>query len=503
MKTSIPICLFPLVVTGIVASAVPADRDFVSAESRNALVAAIDERLAAPEFSNTHWGVLFESLEDGEVWYAKNADRNFIPASNQKIPTAAAALLSLGPDFVYKTPLVHTGRIEGSVLDGDLVVFGTGDPTLYERFHQDSRDVFREWAGILRDMGVERITGDIIGDDSAWEGRHVGAGWPHNSLTPWYYAEYGPLQFNENYVDLRFYPPETVDGDLEIVPNVDSDYFTLVDEIEVVEEGRNSIGMNRPVLSNTITLSGTVVAGSSPFERTPTITNPTLFYVTVLKEVLEAEGIAVDGNPVDCDNIEGWSHQPDEFPRLATHVSPPLKEIVRLLMKRSQNMYAETLVLTMGWKENGFGTFAGGRSVVGEQLEPFGLDPGEFRFSDGSGLSRHNLISPAAINRINRGMWDSDLREVWLDSFPLAGADGTLGRRMRGTAMEGNVRAKTGTLSAVRALSGYLTSADGEKLLFSIIANGHLTGPRAVDSLVEAVLDQVATFETRPDTAGN
>lgn len=480
---------------GTFASVLPA-----SAENVSELGTRIDERLNDPELAESHWGVLIESVETGEVWYERNADRLFVPASNQKILVAAASYRSLGPDFAFTTTVRHTGEIDDGVLQGDLVVVGNGDPTIYDRFFSHSHDVFKGWARELKEKGVRRITGNIVGDDNAWEDRHFGRGWPMDEITPWYYAEYGPLTFNENYVDLQFIPPSTVDGDLVIEPNVESSYFTLINEVEVVDAGRNRISMDRPLFSNTITVSGTVVAGSRPFEETPTITNPTLFYVTALKEVLASEGIEVEGDPVDCDDLATWKEQ--DLPVLITHLSPPLREIVPLFMKRSQNMNGENLVHAMGWQAEGFGSFEAGRRVVQEELAAFGIDPDGFRFADGSGLSRYNHISPRQIVAINRGMYQSDLRELWLDSMAVAGVDGTLRRISDDSPLANNVRGKTGTLSHVRSLSGFVTTADGEQLLFSILNNGSLRGSSAVDAVSHDVLEMIATFRAEADVAG-
>jgi len=493
MKTKLHLaaCIFSAIAAFAVA--VPASPAF--ANSREELIQRVDERLDDSDFDESLWGVLIESLETGEVLYERNADRLFVPASNQKILTSAAAYRSLGPDFTFTTRVHHTGRIEGGTLRGDLVVWGNGDPTIYNRFYSHSREVFERWAAELKQRGVRRIEGNIVGDDNAWEDKHVGSGWPQDEITPWYYAEFGPLQFNENYVDLRFVPPARADGELVIRPNVESGYFTLVNEVEVVERGSNNISMNRPMHSNVITLSGTVVAGSAPFERTPTITNPTLFYVTALKESLEAAGIVVTGRAVDIDDLEDWNHTTENLPLLITLQSPPLSEIIPAFMKRSQNMYGESLVYAMGWNETGHGTFAAGRRVVQRELADFGIDSNRFRFSDGSGLSRYNHISPRMINAINRGMYESDLRDLWLESQAVAGQDGTL-RNLRSDVLQNaDLRAKTGTLFAVRALSGFITTAGDERLLFSIINNGSLRGSRAVDAVVHEVLEMVAEHE--------
>lgn len=485
------------IAAAILTAAAPAVAAPATSAERAAVVAQLQEIFADKELAHAHWGVLVESLDSGEVWMEINADRMFMPASNQKIPTAAAAILTLGPDFRFETHLTHSGTVADGVLDGDLIVFGNGDPTLYNRLMSDPREVFRKWAGVLKAKGVTRVTGRVIGDDNAWDDTHTGSGWPLRGLSAWYYAEYGPLQLNENYVDIRIIPPADASGTVTLEPNLPSNYYTLENNVLVSADGRTSVWSSRENGSNVIRVGGTVAAGARPVEESPTITNPTLWYVTVLRETLVAEGIAVEGEPVDCDTISGWRHTPADFTLMDTHQSRPLSDIVKGLMKRSQNVYAETMVYTMGWKRNGLGTFAGGREAVREALAQLGVAPSDFQFSDGSGLSRSNYISPRALTRINKGMYNGPHRDLWLDVMPIAGVDGTLRSRMKGTAAEGNVRAKTGFIGNVRGLSGFVTTAAGEKLVFSTLCNGYLSGQSSVDRVVDSALVVLASYDHR------
>jgi len=463
---------------------------------RAALVARIKEVFGDPRFANAHWGVMIKSLKTGEVWYEQNANKMFNPASNQKIPTTAAALLGLGPTFRYVTTVAHTGTITDGVLKGDLVVFGQGDPTFYTRWLPDSRDHFRAWARDLKARGITRIDGNVLGDDNAWDDVHTGNGWPLRDMTPWYYAEYGALQFNENYIDLKIIPPATLDGTVTIQPNVPSSYFTIVPNIKVVESGGNNIDLERDLLTNTIHVTGQVRAGSPAFEETPTITNPTLFFVTVLHEVLREEGIEVTGQPIDADDREGWKVGIGDCTMLIAHESPPMDEILAGLFKRSQNMYAESMPYTLAWKRTGKGTFSGGRKAVQEILQQeLGVSPDGYQFSDGSGLSRQNYITPATIIAINEGMRKHALWPVWYKVQSIAGVDGTLRNRMKDTKAANNVRGKTGTISNVRALSGYVTTAAGEELAFSFIVNGHMQNSAATDSVTDTAAVLLAEYE--------
>jgi serine-type D-Ala-D-Ala carboxypeptidase/endopeptidase (penicillin-binding protein 4) len=454
----------------------------------------IDEKFQDSLFAHAHWGVLIESLNSGEIWYEQNADKMFMPASNEKIPTSASALMTLGPDFTFETKLYYTGEIIDSVLNGDLIVKGNGDPTSYTRFFDDPRVPFFSWADTLLKMRLKQINGNIIGDDNNFDDNRYGAGWTLSGLPHWWSAEVGALQFNENYVDLQIIQPATLEDSVKIIPNVESDYFSIINNTVTVDTGRTRIYFDRAYGTNQIIVSGNVHIGNDTLERTPSIWNPTLFYTTVLKETFESKGINVKGKSLDCDDIPMWDFQPLGNDLILTHVSPPLKDILKFLMKKSQNMYAETMVRTMGLMNSGTGSFYEGKKVVERVLENFGIEPDTYSYADGSGLSRYNFISPRQIVKILKGMKNSEHWETWKGLQPIAGVDGTLKRRMKGTKAEGNVRAKTGTISNVRGLSGYLTTADGEEIVFSFLVNGHLLSSRDTELITDSVLEFIAEY---------
>ncbi len=419
-----------------------------------------------------------------------------MPASNQKILTSAAALMTLGPDFKFVTRVFRNGSVTDGVLQGDLIVQGQGDPTFYTKFYNDSTDPFRNWAKKLSDAGIKRIEGRVIGDDDHFEDASFGHGWSLNYLDTWYAVETGALQFNENYLDLRIAPPATANGKVEITPNVASNYYQIVDQTRLSATEPNSVRISRPFGSNVITVSGVVKAGTPPFERSPSIGNPTLFFATVLREVLISEGIQVTGEAVDCDTLENWSFRPENSTLLVSHDSPPLSEILRGLMKRSQNLYAETLVKTLGLESTGLGSFAAGKAVVQDRLEEMGIDSATYAFMDGSGLTRYNFVSPRQLVTILEHMRESEHGKLWKSLLPIGGVDGTLRNRMKGTAAAGKVLAKTGTISNVRCLSGYVTTADGEELVFSFMLNGHLLSSRNADAVTDKVLSLLAEYSS-------
>lgn len=455
----------------------------------------IQERFDDSIFAHAHWGVLIKSLKTGETWYKRNSEKMFMPASNEKISTAAAALVTLGPDFTFETYLNYEGEIKDSILEGNLVVYGNGDPTLYTRLSSDPLVLFKSWAVKLTSMGIKKITGNIIGDDNAFEDYPYGYGWTYDDLDAWYSAEVGPLQLNENCVDLKIIPPATVADKLSIVPNLSSGYYKIEDATTIGDTGRTNVNVNRAFGTNTIKISGYVKAGTKEFEETPSLHNPTLFYVTVLKEELERNRIKVLGEPKDCDDIPDWKNSLHNLSLIDKNNSLPFKDILAGLMKPSQNLYAETFTRLLGYKKTGIGSFRQGSKVVEDILKQFGVQPGTYAYKDGSGLSRYNYTSPEILVKILEGMRNHPYWNDWYNSMPIAGVDGTLRNRMKGTPAEGNVHAKTGTISNVRGLSGYITTLGGEELVFSFIVNGHLRSSYETEMITDDVLKMLSEFK--------
>jgi D-alanyl-D-alanine carboxypeptidase/D-alanyl-D-alanine-endopeptidase (penicillin-binding protein 4) len=444
-------------------------------------------------FQHANWGVLIRSLESGETVYSRNAERLFIPASNVKIVTAAAALQTLGPEYTYRTTISTFGPIQNGVLEGALVVTGTGDPTISSRFFTDSRDVFRAWADSLRVHGISRVAGGIVAVDTAFAGPTLGTGWMWDDLMGGSAAPFGALQFNENVIRIDLYPSSLVLQPAIVVLTPPTQSIRVINNTRTMAEGSSpALRIERDDLAAGIVVQGEVPIDVEEVRRTVAVESPSDYFVTVLRETLRDAGIAVEGPATNMSELEQFDPTVANAIPLFVHQSPPLREILIGMMKPSQNMIAETLLLTIGRELRGESTADGGTAVVDSLLTVWQISPKEHRMEDGSGLSRYDLASPALLVGILETMDRSGLRDDWLASLPIAGRDGTLEDRMRDPPLLDQVRAKTGTLSNVRSLSGYLTDQRGDRFVFSIIANNHLVGSAEVDRVAEAALYRIA-----------
>jgi D-alanyl-D-alanine carboxypeptidase/D-alanyl-D-alanine-endopeptidase (penicillin-binding protein 4) len=459
------------------------------------IAAALDSIFNDTAFASAHWGVLVRSLESGRTTYARNAGRMFVPASNMKIVTAAGALEALGPDYRYVTRIAAAGSVREGVLHGDLIVFGGGDPTISERFHGDVRTVFRAWADSLRAHGVRRITGAVIGNDDVFDDVPLGRGWAWDDLPDSYSAEVSGLQLNEGFVTVRVAPgPEraaavtTRPVSDEWVPVIGNVWMAHADSAPRVTVGRAD------------TLSGVAVSGVLPADTTVeeevAVRNNTRFFAAVLRQALLEAGIGVGGQSLDADDDPARG-KPASSTVLFNHTSPPMRDILAAFLKPSQNQIGEILLKTVGRELRGQGTARAGVAAIDSMAAAWGLPRRLLAQADGSGLSRYNLVAPEFLAALLEREARSPHFAVFDQALPVAGRDGTLAARMRGTPAEANVRAKTGTLSGVRALSGYFTTAAGERMVFSMIVNHHTLSARDADRVAEAALMRLIALDRR------
>jgi D-alanyl-D-alanine carboxypeptidase/D-alanyl-D-alanine-endopeptidase (penicillin-binding protein 4) len=445
------------------------------------------------------WAVLVQSLASGETVYAANAAKLVMPASNMKIVTLAAAAERLGWDYTYETTLVTAAPVVNGILKGDLVIVGTGDPTIGGRGGSATR-VFEDWADRLRAAGVTGITGRIVADARAFGQETLGAGWAWDYLGSGYAAGVSALQFNESVADVVIKAGMSAGQPAVIEVRPIESGLILDPRVTTSAGGDADIEIFRLAGSNRLVVRGTVPVGAKDVVRSATVDRPALYFARILREVLIARGIRVGGVAAEYEEV--YAVPPTEPTRvLLSHQSAPLSEIARVLMKASQNQYAETLLRTLGAR-SGTGTPEAGRAMVQDVLDGWGIPRDAYAQADGSGLSRYNYVCVETLVTILRQMYtDPRHKDRFLAALSVGGEDGTISRRFVGTAAAGNVRAKTGSIANVRALSGYVTSADGEPLVFSIIANNFTAPQSAIDAATDEAVVRLATFVRKASDA--
>jgi D-alanyl-D-alanine carboxypeptidase/D-alanyl-D-alanine-endopeptidase (penicillin-binding protein 4) len=463
----------------------------------------IDSLLDSPALEHASVAIHIESLADGRVIYSRQADARMIPASALKIVTAAVAAERLGWAHRFETRLEADGPVVDGMLHGNLVVVGEGDPTITA---QDllTAPLFEEWAEALRAAGIRHVRGRLIGDDTAYDDEPFGAGWAWDYVTATYAAPSGALSYNENLAALRVSPGAAPGQAARLHMAPPGHGLAIRNDVTTVAAGAApSLTLDRLPGSATLTVRGQVPAGGPDLVRATTVANPTAFFVDGLRVALESRGIGVESGGVDIDDLPDGGPRPSARRVLARRLSPPLSAIVAQMMKVSQNFYAEMLIKAIGRTAvdaDGVGSTERGRQVIRQTLAGWAMPIDALVMYDGSGLSRYNYASARLLVDVLRRMWeDGTHRGPFASALPVAGHDGTLGARMT-NALRRRVQAKTGTISNVRSLAGYAETSQGEKLVFTMIAN-HFVAPNAgIDSVMEAVLEQVISDST--GTAG-
>lgn len=456
----------------------------------------MDDIFNDPNFSNAHWGVLIQSLETGEYFYKRNENKLFMPASNLKLFTSSAGLVLLGDDYKFTTNIYKRGRMDGSTLIGDIIVQGRGDPAISGRFYQnDVLKVFNDWADSLLELGIDEITGNIIGDDNEFDDQGLGEGWEWDYESHWYAAQSSAISFNDNCIDIVV-TADALTEQSRIDINPYTKYAVIVNKVSVVKnDSVTSIDVYRERGTNVVTVFGTIRKSDS-LKTYVTVNNPTQYTMVVLKEVLESKGIVVGGFPLDVDDIP-LPIDYNEISKLFTHYSPNLKDIIKILNKNSQNFYAEQILKTIGLEKENFGSAENGINVCNSVFQEMGINPENMIMVDGSGLSRLNLVTPKQIVSLLNYMYQHKYYLPFYNSLPIAGVDGSLANRMKGTKAENNIRAKTGFIGSVRSLSGYANTGDGEPVVFSIIANNFTVPLKLTENIQDLVCNRLANLRRK------
>ncbi len=457
---------------------------------------AVDSMVGQPAFRNANWGILVVDPERHDTLYAHNAGKLFMPASNQKILTGATALAQLGPDFRFRTLFAANGRLVNGSLRGDLVVVGRGDPTFSDAAFGDAMVPMRAAADSLWARGVREIAGALVRGGDAFPDSTLGFGWAWDDLDYGYSAGVDELFFNEGMARVTVHAARTVGGAASVV-TAPARTVPAIGRVSVITGGmmdpearqQNRVQWETDVRGPRprLNLSGFVKMRDSA-SVTVAIRNPAQAWLDAFAEALATRGIVLRGNVISEPAVDTAALTP-----LFTLASPPLRTVMPLFEKPSQNQIGEILFRTLGLEKTGVGVPDSGRRVVERQLAAWGADTAGHAVRDGSGLSRHDYVTPETIVRVLDAMRTRPEFRVFYDALPIGGVDGTIASRMRGTAAQGNVHAKTGTVDKARSLSGYVTTTDGRLLLFSFLCNNFTVPTRTVERVQDAILVRLAS----------
>jgi D-alanyl-D-alanine carboxypeptidase/D-alanyl-D-alanine-endopeptidase (penicillin-binding protein 4) len=456
-----------------------------------AVTEALRQLVADPRLAGGRVGVHVRDLADGKTVAQHDDDKGFMTASNMKLISSAVALLTLGPDFTFVTRLVAHGHVRDGVLDGDLVLVGDGDPTLGGRHEAAGpRAPLLRLAHQLRAQhGITHVTGAVLGDDDCQPDEVLGEGWAWGYEAADYAAQISGLCLAENVVRLEFLPTEAGrQPGVRLLP--ETSYVTL-DAAVRATEASSAVTVGRARGSNVITVRGTVTAGK-PHRDAASIDNPTAFAAHVLHECLREASVHVRGPARDRDDWARPLAGPGEV--LGEERSPPLHAVLRTLNQDSQNLYAEQLVRTAARVATGKAAMRDASAHAKQVLAASGVGTRGMVLADGSGLSRLNLVPPRAIADLLGAMWRHPHRDVFVRSLPLAGSDGTLRARFAEGPARGRVRAKTGFISRVVALSGYVPrpTQGAEPLVFAILLNNFTCEVSAARDAVDTFVQELA-----------
>jgi D-alanyl-D-alanine carboxypeptidase/D-alanyl-D-alanine-endopeptidase (penicillin-binding protein 4) len=444
---------------------------------------------ASPALAGGFVGLEVVSLGSGQVLARMNASHFFVPASNTKLFTTALALCRLGADYRFTTRVLAASAPASGVLAGDLVLAGGGDPTMSSQalpFRQDATPVdpmnpIRELAREVYDCGVRVVKGDIVGDDTAYIWEPYPPDWAADDAVWDYGSPVGALNFNDNSITLEISPGTREGEAVSVSLRPAFDYYVYDNRLRTTIEGKTDITVERAPGSRQVILRGTVRAGKGERESLA-VDDPALFAAAALYYALMERGIVIHGRPV---SRHRWMGDPAPAPppvTIAQRTSPPLIEILRVTAKISSNLWAELVLREVGRVRTGEGSRQAGLSELAGFLKEAGIGSDGYTLTDGSGLSRLNLVTPAAVVQLLKYM-NGPLRSL----LPIGGVDGTLAARFGGAAVAHEIQAKTGSLTHVNALSGYARSRRYGDLAFSIFVNN----TPAANSEVRSVIDKI------------
>ena len=443
------------------------------------------------------WGVVVHSLDRNERLFELQPNTLLVPASVAKLAAVATAADAVGWDYSYETLLLAAGTIRDGVLSGDLIAVGSGDPTIGGRAGDD----LTRWVSAVRAAGIRRIDGRIIGDDDALEEPRPQLGWAWDDLGNPSGALFGALNFGENRMIVAVTPGPAAGAAVTIGFDAETASRPLTNRATTGPPGTSQLlwAEQRPG-ETALTIAGSIPTGGPAARLTVAVGNPTLWFANNLRSRLLSAGIEISGEAYDIDDV---TLLPDRVTNavLFSHRSRPLRELVQPLLKESINLYAEAVMrlnvyegpLIESKAPDAKSNDAALRGF-GRRLAAWGAPTNGQQIVDGSGLSRRDTISAETVLTVLRHMHDPTGTSPFVTALPIAGVDGTLSERMRNTPAAGNVRAKTGTMSNIRSLAGYVKTRDGETLAFVAMVNNFEGAGIVANQALDGIAVRLASF---------
>jgi D-alanyl-D-alanine carboxypeptidase/D-alanyl-D-alanine-endopeptidase (penicillin-binding protein 4) len=480
--------LFAILLTAGCAKAPPAVVISPSVDPVKQLQGDLAAATKMPGVQRATWGIAVQSLARNERLFDFNPQTLMVPASVAKLVSVATAADAVGWDYRFTTTLRASGPIESGALQGDLLVVGSGDPAIGGRGGDD----LAAWIDALKTAGIHRIDGRIVGVDDSYEEPRPGFAWSWDDLGYSTGAIFGALNLAENRLTVTINPGARAGASTSLAFNADAQDLPITNRS--VTGAPDSTTLVWPEMrpgETTLTIAGSVPVGGMPATLTVSAGNPTAWFARVLRRRLIASGIEVAGPAVDADDVSVGS--PDAASILYTYRSHPLSEIAQPLLKESINLYGEAV---QRLNASGPLPHTNDQALDGikQRLVSWGIPADAFQLMDGSGLSRRDVIAPEALLQVLVRMFDPSGTSAWMTALPIAGVDGTLAARMKGTPGENNVRAKTGTMSNVRSLAGYATTRGGEPIAFAAIVNNFEGTGAQANAALDAIAVRLASF---------
>ncbi|HKX29050.1 MAG TPA: D-alanyl-D-alanine carboxypeptidase/D-alanyl-D-alanine-endopeptidase [Blastocatellia bacterium] len=494
----------------------------VAVSAKPQTLVEMQERIAAlldqPKFAAARWGARILTA-DGRIIYEQDADKTFIPASNLKLYTSAAALDAFGPDFKIKTSVYATKPVKAGLLRGDLILYGRGDPNLSPRFETedplryselkpaDRIGAIEQLADQIAARGIKTVLGNLIGEDSYFAGDPLGPGWEWDDSQFYYGAEISALSANDNCVTFTVTPARKLDQKPVIKAQPQTGYVKVINQVTTSAGGPTRIGVRREPNGNTVEFFGSIPRQAGEFLVDVAVHDPASFAATLLKEALERRGISIKGTikRLDANARASLPFDESKLIEIASVESQKMSELIKVINKQSQNLHTELMLRQLGARQpeatilDDYGrpraTDLLGNEIRKQFLQRAGIEIGQLSLRDGSGLSRHNLVSPHSTSQLLQVMLTHPQFGPFRESLVIAGADGTLERRMRDTPAANNFRGKTGSLSYVNSLSGYLTTKRGQLLIVSLMGNNYVGPGRDVTAVMDQICAMLADFE--------